>query len=108
MRPHPVRVGFCGLGAMGSKIARNLANSLPSPLLVYNRSRSKAEALVKEVGEEKVRIADTPGSLVKECDVIISILASDSAVEEVYKSYIEALEVCFDGSIYTVSKFNCL
>ena len=93
MRPHPVRVGFCGLGAMGSKMARNLAKSLPTALLVFNRSRSKVEALAREVGQDKIRIADSPGSLVKECDVIISILANDEVVEAVYESYIEALEV---------------
>lgn len=94
--PHRTRVGFCGLGAMGIKIARNLANALPSPLLVYNRSRSKSEALAKDVGQNKIRIADEPAQLVEECDVIVTMLGNDDAVKFIYSSFEDVLKVCLE------------
>jgi 3-hydroxyisobutyrate dehydrogenase/glyoxylate/succinic semialdehyde reductase len=40
-----VRVGFIGLGAMGSRMAANLQKS-GSRLTVFNRTRDKAESLL--------------------------------------------------------------
>lgn len=37
-----MKIGFIGLGSMGSAIARNLIKA-GHPLAVYNRTRSRAE-----------------------------------------------------------------
>ena len=81
-------------------MARNLAaykssHPVPSPpLLVYNRTVSKAEALVKEAGgEANVRIAQSVTQLVNECDVIITNLANDAVVKSVYTEFSRALTV---------------
>lgn len=99
-RPHSphkdVVIGFCGLGAMGYFMARNLANRAAaiSPLHVFNRTRSKSEQLVEEVGHSKVKIADKPEDLALECDVIITNLANDEVVKHMYENFARALKVC--------------
>ncbi len=50
-----MKVGFIGLGNMGSAMARSLIKA-GHDLTVYNRTRSRAEALVS-LG---ARIAETP------------------------------------------------
>jgi ornithine cyclodeaminase/alanine dehydrogenase-like protein (mu-crystallin family) len=105
------QIGFLGLGAMGHFMARNLATNNQShptgspPLIVYNRTVSKAEALVKEVGEHRARIAQSPGELATECDVIITNLASDEVVRDIYKQFAAALQVSM--SMALLARLGC-
>ena len=84
---------------MGYLMARNLANHSHSrphgaePLYVYNRTRAKSEKLLKELGPEKVRIADSAMAIARECDVIITSLGSDNAVKSIYEQFKQALSV---------------
>lgn len=93
-------LGFCGLGAMGYPMARNLAthqHSHPqgaSPLVVYNRTHSKAEKLLEELGGNKIKIAESPAQLARECDIILTSLGSDAVVKSTYQEFAEALKVC--------------
>lgn len=96
--PHPLQIGFYGLGAMGYLMARNLAKARAGhligspPLLVYNRTVAKCEKLAKELGgESKVRVAQSVADLVNECDVVITNLANDAAVKSVYEEFGKAL-----------------
>jgi 3-hydroxyisobutyrate dehydrogenase-like beta-hydroxyacid dehydrogenase len=72
-----MNVGFIGLGNMGQAMARNLLKA-GHAVTVYNRTRSRAEALQAE----GAHIANTP---VQACggEVLITMLADDRAVEEV-------------------------
>ncbi|KAG2075168.1 NAD(P)-binding protein [Suillus decipiens] len=91
---HPLQIGFCGLGAMGYFMARNLANSrksLSSSLLVYNRTVTKSEKLLAELGASAVKVADTLGQLATECDVIFTCLVNDAVVMSVYNEFAKAL-----------------
>jgi hypothetical protein len=63
------------------------------PLLVHNRTPAKSEKLVKEVGEHRARIAQSPGEVALECDVIFTNLASDEVVRSIYKEFAAALAV---------------
>ncbi|CCL98158.1 uncharacterized protein FIBRA_00152 [Fibroporia radiculosa] len=89
-------VGFYGLGAMGYFMARNLANrrasEAGSALVVYNRSIAKSEQLLKELGADKVKIAQSAEQLVLECDVVFTSLASDAVVKSVYEGFAAALK----------------
>jgi len=95
--PHHCTVGWVGLGAMGYFMARNLARYRgthhpgSAPVVVYNRTVSKSEKLQKELGEDKIKVAQTPGELALECDVIITNLANDDVVRTVYQQYAKAL-----------------
>ena len=70
-----MKIGFIGLGHMGSPIARNLIKA-GHELSVYNRTRSKAEGLGAQV-------ANTPADAAREAEVVITMLADDDAVKEV-------------------------
>jgi 3-hydroxyisobutyrate dehydrogenase-like beta-hydroxyacid dehydrogenase len=73
-----MKIGFIGLGHMGSGMARNLLRA-GHEVIVFNRSREKAEPLVAD----GARVADTPSGVCSGSEEIISMLADDHAVEQV-------------------------
>jgi 3-hydroxyisobutyrate dehydrogenase len=74
-----MRVGFVGLGAMGTHMARNLhrAGLLAG---VFNRSADKARSLA---GELKVKAYATLGELAADVDAVVSCVSADPDVLEV-------------------------
>ncbi|HWC18514.1 MAG TPA: NAD(P)-dependent oxidoreductase [Terriglobales bacterium] len=70
-----MKIGFIGLGAMGSAMARRLIEA-GHELTVYNRTRSRAEEL-RKLG---AKVADTPGQAAG-AEVVFTMLADDHAVE---------------------------
>lgn len=70
-------VGFIGLGAMGQSMARNLCKA-GHKVTVYNRTRSRAEALLVD-GAIVVETAAEAGAN----EVVITLLSDDKAVEAV-------------------------
>lgn len=73
-----MKVGFIGLGSMGSEMARNLLKA-GHELMVYNRTRSHAEPFAA-LG---ARIAATPTEAARDVDAVITMLADDRALEAV-------------------------
>ena len=73
------RLGFIGIGNMGSRIAKRLLEH-GYQVIVYNRRREAAEALVKY----GATVADSIAELASEADVILSSLTNDDAVKSVY------------------------
>lgn len=71
-----MRIGFIGLGAMGTAMAANLSKA-GMDVTVYNRTRERAEPL--EAAGAKV--ADRATDAVT--DVVVTMLADDRAVERV-------------------------
>lgn len=97
--PHPQhQVGWVGTGNMGYYMAKNLAVTLSNkqpplpPLLVYNRTSSKAEKLQDEVGKDKVHVVKDLVDLGSRCDVIFTSLSSDAAAEDVYSQLLRGQE----------------
>jgi 3-hydroxyisobutyrate dehydrogenase-like beta-hydroxyacid dehydrogenase len=74
-------IGFIGLGHLGLPIANNLLNAGYS-LLVYNRTGSKAEALVAQGAEQVTRPVDT----VITGGIVVSLVWDDAALESVVMS----------------------
>ena len=72
-----MKVGFIGLGNMGSGMARNLLKA-GHEVTAYNRTPEKVKALVEQGAREGANVADACKS-----DVVITMLADDSAVENV-------------------------
>jgi 3-hydroxyisobutyrate dehydrogenase-like beta-hydroxyacid dehydrogenase len=73
------RIGFAGLGRMGQAMAgRVLAAGFP--LVVYNRTRLKAEDLLAR----GAAWAETPAQLAERSDIVLTILTDERAVEQVY------------------------
>ncbi len=63
---------------MGSGMVRNLLRA-GHAVVVFNRSRDKAEALVAD----GVRIADSPGGACRESEAVMTMVADDRAVEQI-------------------------
>ena len=73
-----MKIGFIGLGKMGTGMAHNLL-AAGHELVAYNRSREKAEAL----GKERVRVVDAPAEAARDVEVVITMLADDAALHNV-------------------------
>ena len=74
------KVAVLGLGRMGSAMARRFHDA-GQDLVLWNRDRSKAEAVASDTGAE---IADTPAAAAAEAGIILSSLADDQALRDVY------------------------
>jgi 3-hydroxyisobutyrate dehydrogenase-like beta-hydroxyacid dehydrogenase len=72
-----MRVGFIGLGHMGSGMAANLVKA-GHDVTVYNRSPAKTEALVALGAKAAANVAEACRG-----DVVITMLANDEAVASV-------------------------
>jgi 3-hydroxyisobutyrate dehydrogenase-like beta-hydroxyacid dehydrogenase len=72
------RVGFIGLGHMGLPMAENVLKA-GFPLWIYNRTKEKAAPLLDKGGEW----AATPAELAGSCDVVITMVANDHALNEI-------------------------
>src|SRR3954470_13517423 len=73
------RVGFVGLGIMGSRMAANLAGA-GYELTVFNRTRATADAWVAEHGGT---VADAPGAVGAASDIVVSMVVDGDQVREV-------------------------
>jgi 3-hydroxyisobutyrate dehydrogenase-like beta-hydroxyacid dehydrogenase len=74
-----VKVGFIGLGNMGSRMARRLLDH-GYHLEVYDRDPAKAEAIAAKGGVVAKNILELAHSV----DVLLSCLTNDEAVQSVY------------------------
>src|SRR4051812_33231178 len=72
-----MKIGFIGLGIMGSRMAANLQKQGHS-LVLFNRTRDKAEFLLGRCG----KFADSPAELAGQVDVLFTMLAHPDAVEQ--------------------------
>lgn len=90
-----MRVGFVGLGNMGSGIARNLITA-GHALTVYNRTRSRTDEL-RQLG---AKVAGTPGEAASGAEIVFTMLADDPALESVVFSPGNILESLPAGAIH--------
>lgn len=72
------RIGFAGLGLMGSRMARQFLDK-GWPLTVWNRSPDRCLPL-RDAG---ARVAASPRELAEECDVVVACVADPNAVGRV-------------------------
>ena len=75
------KIGFIGIGLMGFPMAKNLLKAGYN-LKAFNRSQKKAEPL-KEFGAE---ITTSIDDVVKDSDVLITMLTDDTAINDVMSS----------------------
>ena len=83
-------VGFVGLGIMGKPMAENLVEA-GYDLVVYNRTREKAEEL------EGAQVAGSPREVAENSDIIITMLPDSPQVEEVLAGEDGVFEGIKDG-----------
>jgi 3-hydroxyisobutyrate dehydrogenase-like beta-hydroxyacid dehydrogenase len=73
------RVGFLGLGIMGSRMAANLVRA-GHDLVVWNRTRERAQEWAQTHG---ARVAETPAEAARDRDVVITMVVDGTQVESV-------------------------
>src|SRR3989441_8071447 len=73
-----MRVGFIGLGAMGSRMASRLLGA-HHDLVVYNRTPERTRPLE----QRGAKVAATANQLAAGVDIVFSSVANDAALEEV-------------------------
>src|SRR3954470_11406807 len=72
-----MKIGFIGLGIMGSRMAANLQNN-GYDLIVFNRTPAKAQSLL----DGGAIFAESPAELARQVDVVFTMLAHPDAVKE--------------------------
>jgi len=73
-----MRVGFIGLGAMGTRMAGRLLEA-HHDLVVYNRTPERARPLE----QRGAKVAATPRDLAARAEIVFSSVANDAALEQV-------------------------
>ena len=71
------RIGFVGVGRMGSNMARRLKESGYPVVAVYDARRETADALAKEL---ECRAARTLQEVTEASDIIITVVTDDAAM----------------------------
>ena len=89
-----MRIGFLGLGIMGSRMAANLAKK-GHAVSVWNRTRARAEALAGE----RVRVAGTPAEAAAGAEAVALCLADPPAVEAAVFGPDGVLDALASGSL---------
>lgn len=72
------RIGFAGMGLMGSRMARNLLKK-GFPLTVWNRTPERCEPLARE----GARVARSPRELAESSDVVVTCVADPDAAARI-------------------------
>jgi 3-hydroxyisobutyrate dehydrogenase-like beta-hydroxyacid dehydrogenase len=72
-----MKIGFIGLGIMGSRMAANLQKH-GYDLVVFNRTRGKAQPLI----DNGAMFAESPAKVATQVDVLFTMLAHPDAVEQ--------------------------
>lgn len=90
------RVGFIGLGIMGSRMAANLA-ARGFALTVYNRTRATAEAFCSE---HSATPADTPAQAAADAEIVITMVVDGAQVESVLLGADGAATAAAPGTLF--------
>ena len=97
------RIGFLGMGLMGSRMALTLARK-GFQVSVWNRTRARAEAVALQslppTSATPIRVVDSPAQLAAGVDVVCSCVADPAALREVYAGPAGALEGARAGQLF--------
>lgn len=88
------RIGFVGLGLMGSEMTRNLL-ARAFPLIVHDIDQSKLHAII-EAGAEKI---EAPSKLPEKVDIIILSLPDSHMVDKVVKDDLKLFDTGRKGMV---------
>jgi 2-hydroxy-3-oxopropionate reductase len=89
------RIGFIGLGIMGQGMAANLLKA-GFPLAVWNRTASKADALVTQGAS----LAATPRDVAAQSDIVFSCVSDTPDVREVLLGETGAIHGAREGALF--------
>jgi 3-hydroxyisobutyrate dehydrogenase-like beta-hydroxyacid dehydrogenase len=83
--------GFVGLGIMGEGMAARLlsegvAGTSSNPLVIWNRTKSKCEALQSKFPDKIVIIKDSAKEVVESCEITYSMLSTPEVSKIVFEA----------------------
>lgn len=90
-----MRVGFVGIGNMGSAMARNLIKA-GHTLVLYNKTRSRAE----ELRPHGAHVVGTPAEAASGAEALITMVADDRAVENVIFGHGKIIDSLPAGAVH--------
>jgi len=90
-----MKVGFVGLGNMGSAMARNLIKA-GHALTVYNHTPGRAEEF-RPLG---AKVAATPAEAAAGAEVLVTMVSDDRAVEDVIFGHSGAIDSLAAGAVH--------
>ncbi len=96
-----MKIGFIGLGGMGSAMVRNLVKN-GHKVVAWNRSYEPTKA-INAIG---VAIERVPADVARECEIVISMLADDAAVETVTLGKDGIIEGLAEGAHVSMSTIS--
>ncbi|KAI0109477.1 NAD binding domain of 6-phosphogluconate dehydrogenase-domain-containing protein [Nemania sp. FL0031] len=83
---------WIGLGNMGRGMCKNLVEkgNLEKPLILYNRTKKRAEDLAATLPAGKTEVVDSIEEGVKKADIIFTIVSNDAAVKEALDTVLQS------------------
>src|SRR5579862_4224374 len=90
-----MKVGFVGIGNMGSAMARNLIKA-GHTLVLYNKTQSRAEAL-RPLGAE---VVGTPAEAASGAEALITMVADDHALEHMIFGHGKIIDSLPAGAVH--------
>jgi len=93
------QLAWIGLGNMGRGMCKNLdeKGNLDKPLIIFNRTKKRAEDLGKSLGAGKSRVASSIGEAVLQSDIIFTCVGDDKAINATVD---EALKGSVRGKLF--------
>ncbi len=95
-----VKIGFVGVGRMGSNMARRLVDLGYKVSVVYDAHRSLAETVGCELG---AKVAAVPAEVTAGADVIFTVVTDDGAMDEIFFGQDSLLSGGGEGRVF----INC-
>ncbi|KAF2264116.1 6-phosphogluconate dehydrogenase-like protein NAD-binding protein [Lojkania enalia] len=86
-----LQLAWIGLGNMGRGMCKNLVEkgNLDKPLVLYNRTKKRADDLSTKLGADKTKVVENIGDAVKSSDIIFICLGDDAAVQEAVNAILQ-------------------
>jgi 3-hydroxyisobutyrate dehydrogenase-like beta-hydroxyacid dehydrogenase len=93
------KIAWIGLGNMGRGMCLNLVQkaNLSDPLLLYNRTQARADALSEKLGTSKTKVVSSVADAVNGADIIFTCVGDDKAIQDTINA---ALEVDVAGKLF--------
>ena len=78
------KVGFIGLGVMGSNMAKNLINHVDQLNIISRNSKKRLSFISKLKKNKKLKIFDKLEDLTKQSNIIISCVGNDRDLKDIF------------------------
>ncbi|MEP6785801.1 MAG: NAD(P)-dependent oxidoreductase [Sphingomonadales bacterium] len=93
------KLAFIGLGVMGGQMAKHLA-AAGHDMIVYNRTRAKADTWVEQYGQGRASAVDSPADAAKDVEAVIACVGNDDDLASVTLGRDGAFRAMAKGSVF--------